>query len=52
VLRPRVSDISYFDFQKRTDIAFRGNQAVQKHMPELRNLVGLPPQAESSGVTP
>jgi len=42
IIRPDVTGISYMDFQKKTDAAFRGKNAIIQHMTEIRRLVGLP----------
>jgi predicted acylesterase/phospholipase RssA len=41
VVKPKVSDFSPTDFQKMTDIAFRGKSATNDVMPEIRRIVGL-----------
>jgi NTE family protein len=41
VITPALSGIGYFDFKKRTDIAFRGKRAVTAQLNSLRRLAGL-----------
>ncbi len=40
VIRPDVSGIDYLEFQKKTEAAFRGKNAVVNHLTAIRKLVG------------
>lgn len=42
VIRPELKDFGYMDFEKRTDIAYRGRKATLQHLAEIRERVGLP----------
>ncbi|HUP58121.1 MAG TPA: hypothetical protein VM598_11755, partial [Bdellovibrionota bacterium] len=44
VLKPEIGSIGPRDFNKRTEAAFKGKTEVNKHITELRHLVGLPEQ--------
>jgi predicted acylesterase/phospholipase RssA len=41
VIRPDMRGIQAKDFQKKTDAAFRGKNAIIQHMAEIRHLVGM-----------
>jgi NTE family protein len=42
VIRPNLKGISPNDYNKKTDAAFRGKNAIIQNMAEIRKLVGLP----------
>lgn len=42
ILRPDLRGLGYLDYSKRSEIAFRGKQAAQERIAEIRRLVGLP----------
>jgi hypothetical protein len=42
IVHPDLKDLSENDFNKKTEASFRGKQAIEKSLPEIRHLVGLP----------
>jgi NTE family protein len=49
VIRPELRDIGKMDFEKRTDIAYRGRKAILQHLSEIRKWVGLPAAGHRKG---
>ncbi len=47
VIRPDLRDIGYLDFDKQTDAAYRGKQAVLSHLDEIKNLMSGQKTSES-----
>ncbi len=41
VIRPNVKDVSLIDFKKKTELAYRGKEAVKKRMSDILSLVGM-----------
>jgi len=41
VIRPDLTGIDYLDFQKKTEVAFRGKNAVMRNLEELKKLAGM-----------
>lgn len=50
VIQPDMHGIKFLDFEKKMDAAFRGKQATQSKLAEVRRWVGLPD--EDGGVEP
>lgn len=42
VIHPDIQGLSDADHSKKTEAAFRGKQAIEKNLPAIRHLVGLP----------
>ncbi len=49
VLRPNMKGIDKMDFNKRTEIAFRGRSAVLERLGEIRRLTGVSDRRRSAG---
>lgn len=52
VIRPELRGIGLLDFNKKTEIAFKGKSAALKNLNTIRRLVGLPVESEQSGSSP